>query len=58
MCVYLSFHICYQRLLHSGESLFGFREYIYFDKQNVGRNMNVRVLVKGSEGNGEHDIRH
>ena len=58
VCIYLSFHIYYQILLHSRESLFGFREYTYFHKQNVGRNMNVRGAGEGSEGNGEHDIRN
>ena len=31
---------------------------MYFHKQNVGRNMNVRGAGEGSEGNGEHDIRN
>lgn len=46
----------YQILLHSRESLYGLREYIYCHKHNVGGIMNVKVAGEGSEENEEHDI--
>lgn len=44
----------YQILLHSRESPYGLREYIYCHKHNVGRIMNVKG--EGSEESEEHDI--
>lgn len=43
----------YQILLHSRESPYGLREYIYCHKHNVGRIMNVKG--EGSEEHEEHD---
>lgn len=42
MHIYMFSYIYYQILLHSGKSLYGLREYIHCNKQDVGKNMNVR----------------
>lgn len=47
MCVYISI-IYYQILLHSRESLYDVREYIYCHKQSIGRIMNVKGAGEGS----------
>lgn len=39
----------------SRDSLYYLRDYIYYHKQNVGRNVNIKVTSgEGSEGNEEH----